>query len=357
MSAQETPAIDKHYEETVMTSSMPDSPRKKTLSIAVAAYNVEDYLAIGLESYCDPALEESLEVIIVNDGSVDETEEIALRYLERFPTIFKLINKENGGHGSAINAGLKHATGKYFRIIDGDDWANTEDLVKLVALLKDIESDLVIDIKREVQMGTGKSQLFPLPEDIPRATPIPFEELCNRADIESFFMIHTLSVRTDYLKSHDIQLLEHTFYVDYEFIVKASACANSITFLDLEVCQYLVGNINQSVSPDNYVKRFDDHSRVTEELLDYVSKQSTSTTRKDYLDSRVNLLINTHYNIALIFDSDRRRGLKRAKEFRAWLKEKYPLNYEATEKRYRQARILHSLGFNAKRLDSFMGRH
>ena len=80
-------------------------------------------------------------------------------------------------------------------------------------------------------------------------------------------MIHTLTAKTSYLRSTGLHLLEHTFYEDYEYILKASAPARDIVFYDIEVYQYLVGNAQQSVSFDNYVKRWGDHTRVVDEVL------------------------------------------------------------------------------------------
>ena len=93
---------------------------KPILSVVVPSYNVEQYLDKGLTSYSDDRFNGRLEIIVVNDGSKDKTQEIAEGYAKRFPNIFKVINKENGGHGSAVNAGIDNATGKYFRIIDGE---------------------------------------------------------------------------------------------------------------------------------------------------------------------------------------------------------------------------------------------
>ena len=98
------------------------------LSIAVPSYNVEKYLDKCLTSFSDERFNDRLEVIVVNDGSKDNTQQIAEGYIARFPRIFRLINKENGGHGSAVNAGIENATGKYFRIVEGDDWAKTDNM-------------------------------------------------------------------------------------------------------------------------------------------------------------------------------------------------------------------------------------
>jgi glycosyltransferase involved in cell wall biosynthesis len=328
----------------------------KVLSIAVAAYNVEDYLRRGLESYCDPALAAGLEVIIVNDGSSDGTRAIADEFVAAQPGVFRLVNKSNGGHGSAINAALEVAGGRYFRIIDGDDWAHTGNLVRLLELLRDCESDLVVDVKREVPISAGESRLFPLPADLPRGVAVPFADVCLRDDAESFLMIHTLNVRTDFVREQGLRLLEHTYYVDSEFIVKATCAAQSIEFCDLEVCQYLVGNVAQSVDPLNYVRHYEDHLRVCDELLRYGAAAGLSGVRGRYLEQRIVLLIHTHYNIALIFDPERKRGLERARAFKAHLERDYPHFAALTAARYRRALLLHHLGVDAPKLKRLMRR-
>lgn len=328
----------------------------KLLSIAVPCYNVEKYLRKGLESYCDQRLKKDLEVLIVNDGSSDSTEKIAREYVKKCPEIFRLVNKENGGHGSAVNAGIENAVGKYFRVIDGDDWVHTENLVIFLEKLRKIDTDMVVDEKREVHMVTGETKLFPIPAYVPVNQSCSFEEICTREDIGSFIMIHTLSVKTELLKNNKIKLQEHVFYVDYEFIVKATCLCQTAIFLDLEIYQYLVGNVNQSVSSQNYVKRYGHHDIVTKELLRYEQEQGFTGKRGEYLERKVNLIIHTQYNISLIFNKDRRKGRKQAEEFRKFLKENYPDHEKKTRKRYYEALILHFLGVDAEKLDKIMGR-
>ena len=328
----------------------------KLLSIAVPCYNVEKYLRKGLESYFDERLKDNLEVLIVNDGSSDSTEKIAREYVEKCPEIFRLINKENGGHGSAVNAGIENAVGKYFRVIDGDDWVHSENLVIFLEKLREIDTDMVIDEKREVHMVTGKTKLFPIPSYVAVDQSCSFEEICTREDIGSYIMIHTLSVKTELLKNNKIKLQEHVFYVDYEFIVKATCLCQTAIFFALEIYQYLVGNVNQSVSSQNYVKRYGHHDIVTKELLRYEKEQGFTGKRGEYLERKVNLIIHTQYNISLIFNKDRRAGRKQAEEFRKFLKENYPDHERKTRKRYYEALILHFLGVDSEKLDKIMGR-
>ena len=329
------------------------------LSIIVPSYNVEAYLEHGLFTYDDDRLAGLVQVVVVNDGSTDGTRQIAERFVEARPTVFTLVNKENGGHGSAINAGINAAVGKYCRVIDGDDWANTDNLCKLAHALESFDCDLVCDVKQEVDMMTGKKELFPFPDYVPQDGVHPFEEVCSREDIASYIMIHTLMVRTDYARSINLHLLEKTFYVDFEYVVKATLDARDIRFIDLNVTQYLVGNSAQSVADDSYVRRWGDHTRVAQEILRLYEdrKGALSETRRAYLQRRARLICNTHYNIALIFDKDRKRGMARAKEFRRYLRSEHPDIAALTEKRYRTAYVLHHLGVDSqKKLDGMRRR-
>lgn len=322
----------------------------KYLSIAVPSYNVEQYLNKCLDSFADDRLKEGLEVIIVDDGSKDRTAEIAREYVAKYPEIFRLISKENGGHGSAVNTGLDNATGKYFRIVDGDDWVNTDNMVKLLDILKNSDSDIVVDEKREVHMVTGETQFFPLPETVKLNHEYKFTDICGDNQIIDFIMMHTMNTKTSLLKDNGIHLLEHIFYVDYEYIVKATSNAKTVTFFDLEIYQYLVGNVNQSVNNQNFVKRYSHHDKVTREMCDYADRYAGNERITAYLTRRVCLIINTHYNISLIYNKDRREGLRLAKEFNRYLKEKHPRFHSLTAKRYRTARLLHAMGVDYDKL-------
>lgn len=96
----------------------------KHLTITVPCFNSEDYLERCLDSLVIGG--ENVEIIIVNDGSTDRTGEIAEQYARQFPKIVTVVHKENGGHGSGVNAGLALATGMYFKVVDSDDWLEAD---------------------------------------------------------------------------------------------------------------------------------------------------------------------------------------------------------------------------------------
>ena len=96
----------------------------KILTIVVPSFNMEALLRKGLQSLLIEKNPQRLEVIVVNDGSTDQTLAIAKEFHSRFPQTFTFIDKENGNYGSCINAGLKIAQGKYIKILDADDYVD-----------------------------------------------------------------------------------------------------------------------------------------------------------------------------------------------------------------------------------------
>lgn len=114
----------------------------KILTVAVCAYNMEDYLGEALESCMIPSVDK-IEVLIMNDGSTDHTEDIANTFCDRNPETFRLVTKPNGGWGSNVNLATQLATGKYFRILDADDWFDKENLEKFVQHLLKTDAEVI----------------------------------------------------------------------------------------------------------------------------------------------------------------------------------------------------------------------
>ena len=108
----------------------------KLLSIAIPSYNSQDYMEHCIDSLL--AGGEDVEILIVDDGSNDRTAQIADAYAEKYPTIVKAIHQENGGHGEAVNAGIRNASGLYFKVVDSDDWVDKEAYEKILSVLKEL---------------------------------------------------------------------------------------------------------------------------------------------------------------------------------------------------------------------------
>ena len=111
----------------------------KLLSIAIPCYNSEAYMEHCINTLLTGG--DEVEIIIVDDGSQkDRTPEIADEYERKYPGICRAVHQENGGHGQAVNTGLKNATGVFFKVVDSDDWAKASTWISFRVLMRRLRS-------------------------------------------------------------------------------------------------------------------------------------------------------------------------------------------------------------------------
>lgn len=106
----------------------------KLLSVTVPCYNSQDYMRHCVETLLPGG--DEVEILIVDDGSKDDTAAIADQLQAQYPTIVRAIHQENAGHGGAVMKGLENATGLYFKVVDSDDWVDSQVLKDLLTLLR-----------------------------------------------------------------------------------------------------------------------------------------------------------------------------------------------------------------------------
>lgn len=241
---------------------------EKVLTVSVAAYNVAKTIKRTLDSCCVDGVRERLEVIIVNDGSRDETINVVRRYCDRYPDTFKVIDKENGGYGSTLNCSMKAATGKYFRPLDGDDWFDSEGIKKLVNLLIESDADIVIS-GRALCKDDGSQVHSPAAWE----TEISLEsisEKLNVADLKPFRNeMWRYTIRTNILKEHPFELPEHCLYTDALFVAYPMPYIRTVVFQDYDVYCYHVGNEEQSVSIRSRIAHIEENYKVFQIMYDY----------------------------------------------------------------------------------------
>lgn len=321
------------------------------LTIVVPAYNAENFVARCLDSLTDPRFDDRLEVIVVNDGSTDRTAEIAESYALRYPKIVRMLHKENGGHGSAVNMGLDNATGKYFRIVDADDWVGTDDLAELIDIMDTADSDIFIDERTEIREDTGESKVIKLPLTATCGHKIDFDEITGPEYYRSISM-HALSVSTRLLKENNLRLLEHTYYVDMQYVMAAVCLAKTVYLFRGRVYRYRLGAEGQSVHYLNYVRNYAQHDRVLKKCIsscrDYESVMPQG--RQAYAEKMLTLMINTQYKISLINNPNRRQGSAQAKELSSYLRQNCPRIAKASRRRRFSATILHFAGIGYPQL-------
>ena len=237
----------------------------KLLSIVIPSYNSQDYLRHCLDTVVLGGQE--VEVIVVDDGSTDSTAEIAREYCARFPGIVFLEQKENGGHGSAVNRGLEVATGTYFKVVDSDDWLDTSDYTSVLSLLRSIGSvDLLITNYVYEYSYNGKQKLMHYRNVFPQGKVISWDSM-HRFRFDQLMLMHSLFYRTDLLRQCGLKLPEHTFYVDNLVAYLPLPYVKSLVYLDCSPYHYLIGRPGQSVNTQTMIKQIDQQLKVTRMMI------------------------------------------------------------------------------------------
>lgn len=238
----------------------------KLLSIVVPSYNSQDYLRHCLDTVVKGGQE--VEVIVIDDGSTDATAEIAREYCARFPGIVRLEQKENGGHGSAVNRGLEVATGTYFKVVDSDDWLDTKDYMSVLSLLRSLGPiDLLITNYVYEYSYNGKHKVMRFSNVFPQGKVITWDHM-HRFRFDQLMLMHSLFYRTDLLRECGLKLPEHTFYVDNLVAYLPLPYVKSLVYLDCSPYHYLIGRPGQSVNTQVMIKQIDQQLKVTRLMIE-----------------------------------------------------------------------------------------
>lgn len=315
---------------------------QKVLTITIPSYNVEKYLKQTLDSFLSPEILEKVEVLIVDDGSKDRTAEIGKVYERQYPQTFRVISKENGGHGSTINRGIQEAKGTYFKVVDGDDWVDTEDFVKLVKALKNCTAQYVVTNYYEVNDVTGEKT--PVDYKVLKEKEIwSFEEAGKRKQIA----MHALVIQTSILKENQIRLDEHCFYVDVEYVLYPIPYVETVQFLDLFVYMYRLAVMTQSVSLQGYQKHMQNHIDVILHLTDFFQEYAKTGTegKIDYIGKRIAQMVGDQITVFMSFPEKDREIRQKFRAFDRELKEKSPEIYRRSGEESGTLRLFRKMNF------------
>lgn len=271
---------------------------KKVLSISIAAYNSANDLPRCIESLINSDVLEKLDIIIVNDGSNDNTAEVANTFVNEYPNSIRLINKQNGGHGSTINASIQAAVGKYYKILDSDDWVDSRNLSRLVEYLEANDVDMVLNSYEEVDYLDHKSKRLLNPNH-----GIPYEEILALQELNHDILLymHSLTFMTSVMKQMGSIIDEHCFYVDMEYCVFPLQYVKSFVCLEYPVYQYLLGSATQSMNMNNLINRRDQHLKVTKRLVHFYedNKQNIHRNVLKIIELRLKYAVYQQYVIFL----------------------------------------------------------
>lgn len=270
----------------------------KLLTIVIPSYNTEKFIDKNIQTFLDERLHNKIEILIINDGSKDNTAVIAAAYEKQYPGYIRLIDKENGGHGSVINKSIKEAQGKYLKVVDADDWVNTENLVHLVSDLAKIDVDVVLNPYISIDEQTHLERLHNIKGQEKGLMVIPFEYVLEN---QIGLQLHTLTYRTEILKNHDIQFTEKCFYEDFQYDIFPVPYIRNAVILNYPVVWYLIGQPTQSVSNKNVLRNVDMYIKVFGDTITYFNAVRPRLDKKyeDYMVDRICIFLRSFYNIFL----------------------------------------------------------
>lgn len=306
-----------------------EKKRKPVLSIAIPAYNAGQYLENNIKALVNHKRLDLLEIIVVNDGSTDDTTKIMQKILEKSSRSVKdaivFIDKENGGHGSTINAALKVAKGKYFRVVDADDRLDSKALEHHLEFLDKTDADIVFtntmhDLSVESIFREDHKYDFMQP-----CLVYPFDELC-----EEYYgfrgygpVLSTTSTKTENLRNVGCHLTEKSFYVDIEYNYYMTEASNTAVLDPVDLYYYYLGRDGQSLSTESYKRNFLHHLRILESVINLLEKDKlTKLKYEHFVRVQLHETIFHQYRIALeMFNS-----YKKFKQVEKVLK-KYPKYY------------------------------
>ena len=294
----------------------------KYISFAIPCYNSEAYMEKAINSILVGG--EDVEIIVVNDGSKDGTQKIAERYQEKYPTIVKAVEKENGGHGDAVNCGLAHATGKYFKVVDSDDWVDEEALYKILDVLKKFEEE-----EKQVDMLLAnyvyEKEGMEHKKVIEYKNVLPQEEIFGWNDVKHFhlgqyILMHSVIYRTDFLKLCQLRLPKHTFYVDNIYVYYPLPHVRKMYYMDVDFYRYYIGREDQSVNEKVMIKRIDQQIRVNKLMADaFHNCQFDSKHLKKYMLSYLDII--TTVSSIMLVRAGTQEALDKKKEMLEYIRE------------------------------------
>lgn len=257
-------------------SASDQSGSQPTISYAIPCFNSAEYMDKCIESLlATRGDKDDIEILIVDDGSVkDNTAEKADQWEQRYPDIIRALHKPNGGHGSAVNMGMRNARGIYFKVVDSDDWldrAAMEPIMKYLRSQRDVQdrTDLVIGNYVYEKVHENQRTIMHYRNVFPEGRRFTWDE-CGHFSQSQYLLMHSVIYRTSMLRSINLTLPEHCFYVDNVFVYVPLPHVQSLYYLDVDMYRYFIGREDQSVNESVMMGRIDQQLRVTRTLIDAV---------------------------------------------------------------------------------------
>ncbi len=294
----------------------------KLLSVTIPSYNSQDYMEHCIESLLPGG--EDVEIIVVDDGSTDRTAEIADAYAEKYPTIVKAVHQENGGHGEAVNAGIRNATGLYFKVVDSDDWVDGEAYQRVLDTLRDLSGgsaalDMLISNFVYEKEGAKRKKVIKYTGTLPEGKIFGWNE-ARHFRKGQYILMHSVIYRTQLLRECGLELPKHTFYVDNLFVYVPLPHVKNMFYLNVDFYRYFIGREDQSVNEKVMISRIDQQIKVNKMMVEAVDLWKLPNRRlRKYMFNYLEII--TVVSTIMLIRSGTKENLEKKRELWKYLKE------------------------------------
>ena len=295
----------------------------KTLSFLVPCYNVESCVHNCIDSMLVEDILDDIEILLINDGSKDNTLDILKEYETKYPSTIRIINKENGGWGTAINLGIRETQGKYLKEVDADDWIDTKNLKAYIEHLKTLDCDYIATEYTEYFKATDKYELHTYQQDIYNKT-MSLNDFWDFFPTAWDFPIHAITYRTKMLRDNSIKVGER-YYGDIEYNLYPLPYVNTICVLPINVTIYFRGSDVQSTSTKGYAKHYKDYVKMSQRLVCFHHTLPSSIQSKLYqfINGTVKGTVLKAYNLMMspVYAGKEENVCNELKQYDRWLRE------------------------------------
>ena len=284
---------------------------QKLLSVAIPSYNSESYMEHCIETLLEGG--DRVEILVVNDGSKDRTAEIADRYAAKYPSIVKAIHQENGGHGEAVNAGLRNATGKFFKVVDSDDWVDAGAYRGILDVLEIYQDDIDMMISNYVyeKQGAKHKKVMEYTKYLPVNRVFTWDDV-KPFPIGKYLLMHSVIYKTRMLKDCGLELPKHTFYVDNIFVFNPLPFVKKMYYLNVDFYRYFIGRDDQSVNEKVMIKRLDQQMRVNRIMAKSFSElQVSHKYLKKYMFNYLSIITTVSSILAIKSGTEEHLAMKK----------------------------------------------
>ena len=295
----------------------------KYISFVVPCYNSQEYMEHCIDSLLIGG--DDVEIIIVDDGSTDSTGKIADKYEKKYKNIVKVIHQKNGGHGEGINQGLKIATGKYFKVIDSDDWADEKAYKTLLKRIKKIDSDAIVMNYVYTYTDGRKNQVINFSNVFPDNKECTWEDT-KRFKTQQYLSLHSMMFKKSVLDKTNIKLPKHCFYEDNLFIYSALKYVETIYYMNLDFYRYFIGRADQSVQEPQLIKRSTHQVLVSTKVATVYDLEDLKGKHKKIMMRHLSLIVTLGIIFSRLGRTDERE--KQFKDMWKEIKEKNPIIYK-----------------------------